>query len=158
MVKPIELSKTEVGSRPYLIWNAFIQLLVESRLEELNDMQIVPLFAFWYDSEVQNGGHLQYFENKGKHFRNNENILVNSTLKALNILGATQQADIYSTAATKYFSQVRKHPQNVEEFCMLELEDEFGEYDRRYYKCVPDMSNLLELYLQDHLAEFVKLI
>jgi hypothetical protein len=158
MVKPIELSKTEVERRPYLIWNALIQLLVESKLEELNDIQIVPLFAFWYDSEVQNGGHLRYFENKGKLFRNNENVLVNSTLKALNILGATQQADIYSTASIKYFSQIRKHPQNVEEFCKLELEDEFGEYDRRYYDCVPDMNNLLELYLQGHLTEFVKLI
>jgi hypothetical protein len=116
------------------------------------------LLSFWYDSEVQNGGHLQYFENKGKLFRNREYLLVATTLEALKILGAKEQANILSLASEKYFSQIRKHPQDVNEFCALELEDEFGEYDRRYYNCNPDMNSFLEKYLQQHLEAFVNLI
>ena len=66
MVKPIELAKSEVSDKPYLVWNALIQLITESNHEDLNEIQSIPLFAFWYDSEIQNGGHLQYFENKLK--------------------------------------------------------------------------------------------
>ena len=158
MVQPIELLKSEIVNKPYLIWNAFIQVITESRYADLNDIQNVALFAFWYDSEVQNGGHLQYFENKGKLFRNREPLLFSTTLESLKILGAKEQANILSLASEKYLSQVRNHPNNVEEYCTLALEDEFGEYDRRYYKCTPDMNSLLEMYLQKHLNEFVKLI
>jgi hypothetical protein len=158
MVKPIELVKKEVDNKPYLVWNAFIQLITQSKYADLNDIQRVALFAFWYDSEVQNGGHLQYFENKGKRFRNREHLLITTTLEALKILGAKEQSNILSAASEKYLSQVRKHPINIEEFCALELEDEFGEYDRRYYECSPDMNSFFEKYLQNHLDEFVKLI
>ena len=158
MVKPILLVRKEVDNKPYLVWNAFIQLITQSKYADLNDIQRVALFAFWYDSEVQNGGHLQYFENKGKRFRNREHLLITTTLEALKILGAKEQANILSAASEKYLSQVRKHPTNIEDFCTLELEDEFGEYDQRYYKCSPDMNSFLENYLQNHLDKFVKLI
>ena len=158
MVQPFELSKTEITDKNYLIWNTFISLLTQSNFREMDDIQSVALLSFWYDSEVQNGGHLQYFENKGKLFKNRERLLVNSTLEALNIIGAKEQANILSAASVKYFSQIRKHPQDVNEFCALELEDEFGEYDRRYYECSPDMNSFLEKYLQQHLEAFIKLI
>jgi hypothetical protein len=158
MVKPIKLAKKEADNKPYLVWNAFIQLISQSNFRDLDDVQSVALFAFWYDSEVQNGGHLQYFENKFKRFQNREQLLITTTLKALKILGAKEQSDILTAASEKYLSQVRKHPTNIEEFCILELEDEFGEYDQRYYKCSPDMNSFLENYLQNHLDKFVKLI
>jgi len=158
MVKPIELAKSEVSDKPYLVWNALIQLITESNHEDLNEIQSIPLFAFWYDSEIQNGGHLQYFENKLKLFRNKEQLFVDTTMEALNILGAKEQNKILSDASKKYLSQIRKHPSKVKEFCELALEDEFGEFDRLYYKCSPDMNSFLENYLQTHLNEFVKLI
>jgi Domain of unknown function (DUF4375) len=158
MVQPFELSKTEIANKQYLVWNTFISLLTKSNYKDMNDIQSVAMLSFWYDSEVQNGGHLQYFENKGKLFKNRERLLVNSTLEALNIIGGKEQANILSSASEKYLALVRKHTQDVFEFCALELEDEFGEYDRRYYKCSPDMNSFLEKYLQQHLEAFVKLI
>ena len=158
MVQPFELSKTEIANKQYLVWNTFISLLTESNYRDMNDIQSVALLSFWYDSEVQIGWHLQYFENKGKLFRNREYLLVATTLEALKILGAKEQANILSLASEKYFSQIRKHPQDVNEFCALELEDEFGEYDRRYNESSPDMNSFLEKYLQQHLEAFIKLI
>lgn len=157
MVTPFELSKAEIANKQYLVWNTFISLLTQSDYKDMNDIQRVALLSFWYDSEVQNGGHLQYFENKGKIFRNRERLLVNSTLEALNIIGAKEQANILSAAADQYLTQVRKHPLDINEFCVLELEDEFREYDRCYYECSPDMNSFLEKYLQQHLEAFVKL-
>jgi len=71
-----------------------------------------------------------YFENKLKLFRNKEQLFVDTTMEALNILGAKEQNKILSDASKKYLSQIRKHPSKVKEFCELALEDEFGEFDR----------------------------
>jgi hypothetical protein len=59
------LSKKDVNESPFLIWNTFVELMVDEEFESLNDIQRVAYLCFWYDSEVQNGGHLQYFENRG---------------------------------------------------------------------------------------------
>jgi len=80
----------------------------KSKYADLNDIQSVALFAFWYDSEVQNGGHLQYFENKFKHFQNREQLLITTTLKALKILAAKEQSDILTAASEKYFIASKK--------------------------------------------------
>ena len=50
---------------PHLIWNAFVDLIAVESYEQLSPVQRMAHLAFWYDSEVQNGGHGQYFENRG---------------------------------------------------------------------------------------------
>ena len=157
MAKLIKLDKTNVDKEPYLLWNAFVQLISESEPDDLNDIQSVAQFAFWYDSEVQNGGHLQYFENKHNLYGSEKiTLLISATLESLKILGAKEQADILSSASKHYLSQVRKHPKTVQEFSELALEDEFGEFDSNYYNCTPDMNYYLEKYLQSHINEFVE--
>jgi hypothetical protein len=158
MVKPIELSKSEVKKAPYLVWNSFIHLIALSDYQDLTNIQMVASLPFNYDSEVQNGGHLQYFENTSKIWPQKENLLINATLDALNYLGATEQEKILRLAAKKYFSQDRKHPKTVEEYCTIALEDEFGEFDNSYYECEPNITTLLENYLEAHLIEFVKIL
>jgi hypothetical protein len=41
--------------------------------------------VFWYESEVQNGGHFQYFTNRSDHH-------IEETIQSLNALGAHDHA------------------------------------------------------------------
>ena len=118
-MKPRELEKSRVDKEPYLVWNAFVELIIK-KPNELSDVQSMAHFAFGYDSEVQNGGHLQYFENMFNRYRDKEDTLVSVTLEALKIIGAKKQAEILSQAAKQYFSTKRKHPSTIEEFVELE--------------------------------------
>ncbi|MFC1953141.1 DUF4375 domain-containing protein [Chloroflexota bacterium] len=156
-MEPIELEKSRVENEPYIVWNAFIDLIAEDP-DKLSDVQGVAHFAFWYDSEVQNGGHIQYFENMFNRYKDKEDILVSATLEALKIIGVKKQAKILTKASKQYFSRKRKHLSSVEEFIELELEDEFEKFDDSYYDCSPDMNTYLEKYLQTHLMEFVRII
>jgi hypothetical protein len=156
-MKPKELEKSKVDEAPYLVWNAFIEVVNGSQ-SELNDIQSVASLAFWYDSEIQNGGHLQYFENIYNNYKNREEAFIKATLEALKIIGANKQADILNEAAKLYFTKQREHPSSTEEFCELELQDEFGNIDGLYYKCAPDMNNYLEQYLHKYQGEFVTLV
>ena len=147
-MKPKELEKSRVDKEPYLVWNAFIELIV-NKPNALSNIQAIAHFAFWYDSEVQNGGHLQYFENMFNRYRDKEDNLVSVTLEALKIIGAKKQSEILSQAAKQYFSTKRKHPSTIKEFV---------EFDKLYYGCSPVMNSYLERYLQTHLSEFITLI
>jgi hypothetical protein len=161
MIKPLKIQKSALNNEPYLIWNSFIHLIALSDIRKMNDIQMIPTLSFRYDSEVQNGGHLQFFENSYRTYKDFRTIkiLVNATLDALKALGAHTQAEILSKASDLYLkNNDRNHPKTVEEYCSEALENEFGEYDDRYYDCKPDIQLLLEEYLQKHPDEFVKII
>jgi len=46
------------------VWNAFVDVLAMEEYADLDPVQRIPHLCFWYDSELQNGGHFQYFENR----------------------------------------------------------------------------------------------
>ena len=131
--------------------------MISGDFYQLNESQSIPHFCFWYESEVQNGGHLQFFENTSIRYKDKEKNAISLTLKALKNIGARKQASILSQASRRYFAQKREHPATVEEFVELALEGEFEEIDKRYYHCSPDMNYFLEKYLQTHMTEFVKI-
>src|SRR5260370_34171286 len=76
---------------PHAVWNAFVDLLANSTLAELTDIQRHPHLVFWYESEVQNGGHLQFFENRPEE-------LIEPTLTASRVLGAEAYLPILNDA------------------------------------------------------------
>ena len=53
-------------------------------LPDLTPEQRRAHLVFWYESEMQNGGHLQYFENRGAEH-------LEETVYALGLLGAKGQ-------------------------------------------------------------------
>ena len=81
-MEPIELEKAIVEKKPYLLWNTFIGIIAEDP-SKLSDIQGLAHFAYQYDSEVQNGGHLQYFENIFICYRDKEDIVISATLQRL---------------------------------------------------------------------------
>ncbi len=88
----LKLKREEIHADPYLVWNTFIDLVSLAECEELGPKQRIAHLAFWYDSEVQNGGHLQYFENiRGAHLA--------ETIQALDAIGAFCQKHILQSNA-----------------------------------------------------------
>src|SRR5678816_1954741 len=80
------------GREPHLIWNAFIDLIAVEDYSDLSPLQRKAHLVFWYESEVQNGGHGQYLENHGR-------LRLRETIAALVELGLSCQAQVLSRAA-----------------------------------------------------------
>lgn len=145
------LKKDDIDQDQYLIWNSYINLIATSSYEELDDVQQVAHLCFWYDSEVQNGGHLQYFENQGTQ-------RIMETLNALIQLNAYRQKEILSSAYKLYSSRVRAVIRTVQQFVSTALEGEYEKFDNQYYECNPRLIDLLNVYLENNFEKFIKVV
>ena len=145
-----QLKSSEVADNPHLVWNAFVDLIAVEDYFALTQIQQLAHLVFWYDSEVQNGGHLQYFANSAGE-------RAEETLKALQSLKMDEQFTILEGA----ISVLRQHPvpdlETVEDYVAEALEGNFDELDRRYYECAKPANDYLEEYLEKNLPEFVAL-
>ena len=144
-----QISRTVLNKEPYLEWNAFVDILAMESYEDLVPIQRTAYLVFWYDSEVQNGGHLQYFENRGTDF-------LNPTLDALTQLKANCQRQVLEVAGKLFLSRSRAEINTVEEYVDAALEGEFDECDSKYNKCNPEITELLENYLKKHRDSFIE--
>jgi len=125
-----------------------VDLLAKSTLAELSDTQRPPHLVFWYESEVQNGGHLQFFENRPGE-------LIEPTLAALRVLGAEAYLPILNDATLRWRSQSRERLETVAEYVSTALDGEFEDLDRAFYEARPPLTQLLETYLDKNVSEFV---
>lgn len=148
MTVPIRVSRRLVEKKPYLVWNAFVDLIAGSNYSHLSKKQRPAHLVFWYESEVQNGGHMQYFENFGTK-------RIKDTVAALELLGAPCHAQVLARAAAQFKSQPRSRIRSVEEYVETALEGEFDLFDREWGKCRPELEKALKNYLSANQAEFV---
>jgi hypothetical protein len=142
------LTKQEVESEPFRVWNAYVDILAMERFSELSAEQRPAHLIFWYESEVQNGGHFQYFENRGTEH-------LAATIEALGLLGAVCQQQVLREAGDLWLSRSRPRVQTAQEFCDTALESEFAAFDSRFHKCSPSLQESLEAYLSHHQSLFV---
>lgn len=142
------VSRDDLTKNPKAVWNAYVDLLAMSDSSELNEAQRPAFLVFWYESEVQNGGHLQYFLNRG--FGD-----VDETVQALQLLDAVEQAGILQQAADIWRSKASTAPTSVEEYVDEALEFEFEDLDRRFYECELELSTALENHLTEHESVFI---
>jgi Domain of unknown function (DUF4375) len=136
--------------KPYEAWNAFVNLLATEDYKDLDEVQRTAHLCFWYDSEVQNGGHLQYFENRGTS-------LLNETLAALRLLGAESQRSVLEAAALAFSGTRRERINTVEEYVLVALRAEFAASDSAYYACSPPIQKLLADYFEKNKSHFVEI-
>ena len=148
MTAPIRVSRRLVEKKPYLVWNAFVDLIAGSSYSHLSKKQRPAYLVFRYESEVHNGGHMQYFENFGTK-------RIEDTVAALELLGAPCHAKVLARAAARFNSQIRKRIRSVEEYVETALEGEFDLFDRKWGKCRPELEKVLKDYLSANQAEFV---
>jgi hypothetical protein len=144
-----QLNRKKVRDAPYERWNAFIDLLALENPNVLSDVQRIAQNAFRYDSEVQNGGHLQYFENEGVAH-------VEATMRALHTIGASAQARVLEGAAKRWSSVARESPKSIEEYSKVAFQGEFTDLDTQFYGCVPSIIEMLEHYLDQNELEFIE--
>jgi hypothetical protein len=142
----------EVANRaPYEVWNAFVDLLSMENYSDLDKMQRPAHLVFWYDAEVQNGGHMQYFENWGTG-------LLLETLEALLMLGAECQHHVLELASQQFLSKERPDIETVDQYVSIALQGEFDVFDSTYHTCEPSIQKLLEDYLEMHKEHFIEIM
>lgn len=85
------IGRSELDEDPHVVWNTFVEILALSDYSDLDQPQRPAYLVFWYESEVLNGGHLQYFTNKGIDH-------ISETIKSLREFGADAYADVLEEA------------------------------------------------------------
>lgn len=135
LMKRRSVDRALAAREPFHVWNAFIDLLTMEEYADLTARQRQAHLVFWYDSEVGNGGHDQYFGNRGRE-------QVGETVAALEALGLPQQAEVLRQAAAR------------------EAEGREGLYasDEAYASCTPNTVEGLEKHLAAHQGEYVELV
>ncbi|MBK6748730.1 MAG: DUF4375 domain-containing protein [Pyrinomonadaceae bacterium] len=144
------ITNQQLAEDPNLLWNNFIDLLAIEDFDVLTAEQRPAHLVFWYESEVENGGHLQYFENWGTE-------RLPETIQALELFGAECQMKILIEAGKQWTSIYRNHPETVEEFVATALEGDLEEFDRQFHKCKISLNSLLEAHLLQFSDNFVQL-
>ena len=148
MTAPRKVTREQVRKEPHIIWNQFVDLLAMSDYDQLTPKQRAAQLVFWYYNEVENGGHLQYFENRGPEH-------AALTIKALKILGAERHARVLVRALARFNSKKRSRIKSVEEYVETAQEVEFASFDQKYAECQPELDDVLKRFLAKHQAYFV---
>jgi hypothetical protein len=154
------LTRADAERRPELVWNTFIDILSAEDYDDLSPGQRIPHLVFWYDSEVQNGGHGQYFDNRGVS-------KVGETIEALRTLGLECQADVLMAARERRRASTSSQPdtpargslRRIMKWLLATNSKAAGfsdPDDAAYHLCSPTIVEALERYLATHEAEFVE--
>src|SRR5262249_7381962 len=120
------ISRKDAEAHPHLIWNLFLEVVGSHDYNELAPEQRPAHLVSLYEGEVQNGGHLQYFENQRCAY-------LEETISALGQLGAMSYQQNLREASTLFLSRPRKRILTVQEYVQTEWEEEFTQYDTRLY-------------------------
>jgi hypothetical protein len=142
------LSRAELNKDPALAWSAFISIVGEATYEELSRVQRVAHLGYWYEAEVYNGGHLQYFRSQAGGY-------VAETIASLPLLGADAQATVLKDA----FSRLGARPELIDRnknHGELARTYPFNDIDRAFWQCKPEIDELLHRYLDKHLGDFIE--
>ena len=118
--------------------------------DDLNEVQRVAHLVFWYDAEVQNGGHVQYFANSsGRRAKEAE--------RALQELGMECRRNTLSDAVAHLSKNPLAEFESVDDYATAARDDGFEAFDRRYYACAKDANQYLEAYLERNISHFIEL-
>ncbi len=145
---PRTLQSSVAKNEPWQVWNAYVDLLAVSSLETLDSVQRPAALVFAYESEIQNGGHLQYFENR-REDRKEE------VIESLDRLGAAYHADLLRAASALWQKEDRSRISSAEDYVDEALEEEFSEFDRRFHEAPTSLVTVLEDYLKRFQHHFV---
>lgn len=117
-------------------WNRFVDYAITHELERVQPDILPAYLVFWYMSEVENGGHLQYFTNR-------RDDPFETTVKALHDMGSASLAGTLETAFSKWKLREINDPESVEEYVSLALGGEFEVLDLTFYNADPNIADIL---------------
>ena len=143
-----KVSKEDVNKTAQLTWNAFVELLIGTTYDQLEPVQQLAYLVFWYDTEVKNGGHLQYFQHRGT-------AQLDETLLALERIGAAAQRVVLIKAAQ---SRLVDHAKAISRADVATQNGavDLDSLDSEFHACQPELPLLLEAYLQQNFEAFIE--
>lgn len=131
MAKRKILTPTDLWLDPDAAYNASVDLVVRHEPHELHPAQRAAHYALRYEGEVNNGGHLQYFENLGRGALGTD--LVPDAISGLEELNAPLHADILRRAYTRWASAARLPSADLADFSAMCQDGEFRDLDDEFY-------------------------
>jgi hypothetical protein len=142
------VTEADLRANSGAIWNAFIDLLATTEEYDLSALQRTAHLVFWYESEMQNGGHLQFFSNW-------DTKRASETVLSLGAIGAPGHAQILKQALDRWTSIARLPPGDNLEYSAVASEMEFNDLDHAFSDQRPDLVQVLERHLSEHEAEYI---
>jgi Domain of unknown function (DUF4375) len=128
------LSRAAIVETPYIRWNAFIDIISAGPDAFEPGMRRHAALAFLYESEVQNGGHDQYFSNSGGTY-------AQDTIVALKELGGICHSKVLADALA------------VSDYGHSEVPDK---RDAAFHRCNPDLCGVLQRHLDTHESLYIE--
>ena len=151
MLSPRVIKKCDVEKEPYIVWNTFVDLIASNDMADMSEVQKRAALCFWYDSEVQNGGHLQYFENMATLGFTDYRAVAD----ALEWLDATSQSKILLKAVSIRNTEKRGFIKDAFDYIVRAKEGQYDAMDEEYYACTPDITHLFHTMIEKYQNEFV---
>jgi len=132
-------------------WTLFLDLVNYSEFPDFAGVHAAAYLAFWYEAEVYNGGHHQFFTNStGRYAR--------ETVPALVVLGTMEHARVLERAIA-----LVEGDWDAEWNCFVIDRDgplikSLREIDHAYHTIEPDITELLHRFLDEHFDAFFRVI
>ena len=162
VVKHFEYTEKDIAAGKYETWDLIAPfwesvsiydgLDVYNRdLAEMTTAQRLFFALYWYDSEVCNGGHDQFFSNS-------TGIVWQDALEGMRMIGDDYDAENFQKAIDMFGGSVPFDRAERNEILDKLYEDEsfdgFEEIDRTYYRG-DRVEKLMDEYVKKHPADFV---
>jgi hypothetical protein len=149
--KPALVTKFALEQNCSAHWNAFIELLSTPEHEDLSAVQRAAYLVLRYESEVQNGGHLQYLTNCSL------SQVHEAAIALRHMHGGSTYGRVLEQALIRWRSATRLSPANTLEFVAIALEGEFEDLDDAFHACQAEtpLVKVLERYFAAHEPDFI---
>lgn len=142
-------------------WDEFVKWCVSCEYEYNNfqdDLRLGAYTLFWYNEEVLNGGHLQFFINKADWDFDKLTKLFEPLLPRRQLDNFIEAVDCY-----KSLKNIKTFPKTIEEYTMLEKDGIYSEYDDAYdeeqvNKALESIASKLDEILKLEENDFWKVI
>ena len=144
------ISRRAAQSDPQAARNAFIEMLITSRRDQLSASQQVAYLAFWHDSTMRNGGHARVLVNQ-------EPEAVEHVAVALDQIGAGCQAELLREALSRCQERARLPGAASSAYAPAGGQGEFLDLDSFYHVCNPTVAARLDDYLHENFGEFIEI-
>ncbi len=115
-------------------WNRFIDEV--TRKDKLSEIQRAAVLCFWYDAEMQSGGHSGYFDCYPE-------TVPEELISAINLIGYKEIADNFQKALEE------KERDDGDE-------DGYETVDNAYYDFEPSLGELLMEFVEDNKEEIFR--
>ncbi len=112
-------------------WNRFIDEICMKERSALSSCQKAAVHSFWYDSEMNSGGHSGYFDCY-------PGVKADDLIWALNEVGA------------------KAYIENFKEATSTGESDDFMKTDEAFYSIKPPLADILMKYEEEHKEEILK--